>query len=103
MKNYVFVYYNEPISGDMPMKEVAKVWKAWFGELGASLVDAGNPFADGGQAVEKSGVSTIENHPATGYTIVKAASMDDAVALAQGCPVLDVPGGAVRVYETLPM
>jgi hypothetical protein len=54
-------------------------------------------------AVEKSGVSTIENHPASGYSIVKASSLDEAVDLAKGCPILEEPAGAVRVYETLPM
>jgi hypothetical protein len=54
-------------------------------------------------AVEKSGVSKIENHPSTGYSIVKAASMDEAVELAKGCPVLEAKNGAVRVYEAMPM
>jgi hypothetical protein len=103
MKNYVFVYYNDFDPSQPPKDDVKAAWGAWFGGLGDKLVDAGNPFNSGGQAVEKSGVSTIENHPATGYTIVKAESMDDASELAKGCPVLDEKNGAVRVYETLPM
>ena len=92
--------------GDAPMEEVKKAWGAWFGKLGDSLVDAGNPFNDNGKAVEKSGVSDIENHPSSGYSIVKAKSMDEAVELAKGCPLLGDGGpdeGAVRVYETVPM
>jgi hypothetical protein len=104
VKNYVFVYYSATKASDVPMDAVKAAYGQWFGQLGDKLVDAGNPFNDGGQAVEKSGVSTIENHPASGYTIVKAASMNEAVKMAQGCPLLESgEGAAVRVYETLPM
>ncbi|MBX4197443.1 YciI family protein [Candidatus Saccharibacteria bacterium] len=102
MKNYVYLYYNQG-TNQAPSEEVAKAWGDWFGKLGDKLVDAGNPFNSGGKAVEKSGVSTIENWPATGYSIVKASSLDEAVEWAKDCPVLEEPKGAVRVYETLPM
>lgn len=37
--------------------------------------------------------------PASGYSIIKADSLDAAVKMAQGCPVLQ--GGAkISVYET---
>ena len=101
MKNYVFVYYDS--SNTEAGEETAKAWGEWFGKLGDKLVDAGNPFNSGGKAVEKSGVTTIENHPATGYSIVKADSLDAAVDMAQGCPLLSSDKAAVRVYETLPM
>ncbi len=103
MKNYVMIYYNNGTRQGVSPEESKAEWGAWFGKLGDSIVDAGNPFGSGGKAVEKSGVSTIKNHPATGYTIVKANSLDDAVELAKDCPVLEEPDGAVRVYETLPM
>jgi len=106
MTNYVFVYYNGGSMGDGTMEEVKAAWGAWFGELGESLVDAGNPFNDNGMAVEKSGANAIENHPSSGYSIVKADSMDAAVEMAKGCPMLadgGPEGGAVRVYETMPM
>lgn len=102
MKNYVYIYYNNGTQ-QAPSEEVAKAWGAWFGKLGDKLVDAGNPFNTGGKAVEKSGVSTIENHPATGYSIVKAESLEAASDMAKDCPVLEEPDGAVRVYETMPM
>jgi hypothetical protein len=102
MTNYVFVYYNEAVT-EPSTEEGKAAWGAWFGSIGEKLVDGGNQFNGGGMAVEKSGVAKIENYPATGYTIVKAASMEEATEIAKGCPVLDAPGGAIRVYETLPM
>lgn len=103
MKNYVLVYYNKGIRADVSPEDFKAEWGKWFGGLADKIVDAGNPFKDGGMAVEKSGVSKIVNYPSTGYSIVKAESMDDAVEMAKGCPVLNEPDGAVRVYETLPM
>jgi Resolvase, N terminal domain len=38
----------------------------------------------------------------TGYSIVSADSLDAAVELAKGCPVLEI-GGAVDVYEAIAM
>ena len=99
MGKYVFEYYD---TKNMSKEDSMPAWNAWFGEQGDKVMDAGNPFADGGQAVEPSGVTTIENWPCTGYTIVKAESMDEAVAMAKSCPVV-ASGGTVRVYEALPM
>jgi len=38
----------------------------------------------------------------SGYSIVSADSLDAAVELAKGCPVLEI-GGAVDVYEAIKM
>jgi hypothetical protein len=103
MKNYVFVYYDGNEQGSEPMEDTTKAWMDWFGGLGDKVVDAGNPFNNNGMAVEKSGVSKIENYPATGYSIIKAHNMEDAVKLTKGCPLLDADKTAVRVYEALPM
>lgn len=102
MKNFVYIYYNKGGIGDAPMEEVKKAWEAWFGQLGDKLVDGGNPFGDKPKAVSQDGVMDVKDMPATGYSIVKAASMDEAVEMAKGCPVIDAPG-AVCVYETSPM
>jgi hypothetical protein len=103
VKNYVLIYFNNGVRDGVSPEDFKAEWGNWFGGLGDTLVDAGNPFNTGGQAVEKSGVTTIENWPSTGYSIVKAETMDDAVEMAKTCPVLNEPDGAVRVYETMPM
>ena len=103
MKNYVLIYYNKGMREGISTEDFKAEWGKWFGGLGDKLVDAGNPFNADGKAVEKSGVTTIENWASTGYSIVKASSMDEAVEMAKGCPVLNEPEGAVRVYETMPM
>jgi hypothetical protein len=75
-------------------------WGQWFGDLGAAVLDGGNPFGAstkvtaGGRADAASGI--------TGYSIVDAADLEAAADLAKGCPVL-AAGGTVDVYEALDM
>ena len=76
-------------------------WGAWFGSLGAALVDGGNPFA-ASRTVHADGSSTEGGGGLTGYSIVGAADLAAAADLAKGCPLL-ADGGTVEVYETVPM
>ena len=99
MGKYVYIYY----AGAGSDGGTAEEWGKWFGELGDKLVDGGNPFKPGGQAVHQGGVMAIQDKPATGYSIVAAGSMDEATKMAKGCPLMSVEGGAVCVYEALPM
>jgi hypothetical protein len=56
----------------------------------AKTVGPGGSVSDGG------------SRGVTGYSIVSAESLDAAVALAKGCPVVEI-GGAVDVYEAISM
>jgi hypothetical protein len=94
MGKYVLVYKG----GGMPdteeeQKQAMEAWGAWFGSLGDAVVDVGNPF---GASKALNGGSTSG---LTGYSILSADSIDDAVKKAEGCPIRE-RGGAVEVYET---
>jgi hypothetical protein len=98
MANYVFIYKG----GGVPESEeegqrVMQAWMTWLGGLGASVVDQGAPFGASG-SVGNGGPSGL-----TGYSIVTASSLDDAVSKANGCPILESADGSVEVYETLAM
>lgn len=87
-------------------EEQAKVmaaWGAWMGSLGEALLDPGNAV---GQAKTISADGSVSvgggTSPVTGYTLVDAANIDDAVALAKGCPILE-SGGSIEVGETIDM
>ena len=99
MKKYLYIYYNKNTEMAGSMED----WMNWFKELGDKLVDGGNPLSGGAQAVSKEGVMDVKDMPATGYSLVKAASMEEAVEMAKGSPVMNAPSGAVCVYETMPM
>ena len=81
MGKYVYAYKG----GGMPESEeegkrIMEAWTSWFGGLGDSVVDMGNPF---GASAAVGGGSTSG---ITGYSIVTAGSLDDALAKAEGCP-----------------
>jgi hypothetical protein len=105
MANYVLLFTGGS-SGrtEAERAKVMEAWGGWFGKLGDKVVDAGNPFAAEVKMVSNGG-SVHEGalgDPATGYSILKASSLNAAADLAKGCPVLQ-SGGKVTVYEITPM
>jgi hypothetical protein len=83
--------------------ESMKVWTDWFGSIGASLKDGGNPFARAMTVTADGSVKDGSNGTQlTGYTIVTAASIEAATDIAKGSPVLQ-DGGTVTVYELVNM
>jgi uncharacterized protein YndB with AHSA1/START domain len=70
-------------------------WTAWFDQLGDSLEDRGNP-AFCSRALGDCGPGTVLG----GYTLISADSLDDALALAQGHPLVGGGfGGGVEIGE----
>jgi hypothetical protein len=101
MTNYLLVYHG----GGMPESEAARAkelaaWGSWFESLGAAVVDVGNPVGRA-QTIDSSGAVREGGgaNPSSGYTILQADSINEAVGLAKGCPVIH-NGGSVEVAET---
>ena len=104
MTNYVFAYTGgNGVAADEAERnaQMAK-WGQWFGELGSAVVDGGAATGTAKTVGPGSSVSDGGSRSLTGYSIVSAGSLDAAVELAKGCPVLEV-GGAVDVYEAISM
>jgi hypothetical protein len=101
MANYLLAYHG----GSMPETDAARAqvmaaWGAWYQNLGAAVVDGGNPVGHA-RTIANSGATSEGGgaNPVTGYSIIKADSLDAAVALAKGCPIL-AGGGSIEVCET---
>jgi hypothetical protein len=100
MAKYLLAYKGGAMAQTEAEQQAAmEAWGGWFGSLGDAVVDPGNPFGpakavgtDG--AVQDGGPSGL-----TGYSVLKADSLDAATDLTKDCPVL-ATGGAVEVYET---
>jgi hypothetical protein len=101
MGNYLFLYH-----GGMPPttpeegEAVMKAWTDWFGGIGEGVVDAGNPTSTT-KTVGSGGV-TDGSSAVNGYSVIKADSLDAAVALAKGSPQL-ASGGTVEVVQVDPI
>ena len=63
-----------------------RVWTSWFGTLGDSVVDMGNPFS-ASSTVTAEGLANGGTSKLGGYSIVNAESLTEAAQKADGCPV----------------
>jgi hypothetical protein len=99
MTNYVLAFRGQPDRGAVAGEEEA--WGAWFGRIGASIIDRGNRVASTHTVAAANG-----GDPATavltGYVIVAANDLAGATDLARGCPGLS-NGVSVEVAEVMSM
>jgi len=75
-------------------------WVQWFGDLGEAVIDGGAPF--GASTALGAGGRADATAALTGFSILRADTLEAAAGLAKGCPVL-TRGGTVEVYETIDM
>ena len=104
MAKYLFVYHGgSRASNEAEVKKTMDAWGAWFGALGAAVIDGGNPVG-ASSTVHANGSVTATGgaNPASGYRLIAAASMEDAVAKAKNCPLL-AAGGSVEVAAAMDM
>ena len=104
MSKFVFAYRGGRGMAATPeaQEKVMAEWGAWFGSLGANLVDGGSPFGAAVTIQSHGGSAEGGSAALTGYSIVDASDLTAAAGLAKGCPLL-ADGGTVDIYEALPM
>src|ERR1700681_3181306 len=100
MANYLLLYHG----GGMPdtdeeKQKVMAAWGKWMKQCGDNLVDAGNPCSNS-KSVSKDNTGEVSGGRVTGYSVIKANSMDEAVKAAQMVPLVVDGSGSVDVYET---
>ena len=84
-------------------ERVMKAWTDWMGGLGKALVDGGNPAGQSKTIAANGKVSDGGGaNPSTGYSILEARSLDDAVGLSKGCPIFK-SGGSVEFAVLMAM
>ncbi len=102
MPDYIIAYHGgkKPESPEEGAKQMAK-WQAWVGGLGDAVVNPGTPLGKS-KIVSSGGVSDDGgSNSLTGFSIVKADSMDAALEMAKECPFLDI--GTLEVAEVMEM
>ena len=104
MAKYLFVYHGG--SNPESEEEAAKVmddWGNWLGSMGAAVIDGGNPVGQS-TTINPDGSVTANGgaNPASGYSLIEASDLDDAIAKAKGCPVLKADG-SVELAEAFDM
>jgi hypothetical protein len=84
-----------------PTEEVKTAWGAWFGSVGARLVDPGSPFGRGAELTRdgRTDLTLDSPSPLVGYCILNADSLHEAEELVGTMPIID----SVRIYEAQSM
>jgi hypothetical protein len=102
MAKFLYLYTGGQMA-ETPEAQEAEMqeWVSWFGTLGDSVVDIGNPFG-ASTTVTNGGSSDGGASKLGGYSIITAESLEAAATNTKGCPVLQ-SGGSVEVYEAIPM
>lgn len=102
MSDYIFAYHGgkKPESPEQGAELMAK-WQAWIECLGETMVNPGTPLGMS-KTVSADGVADDGGpNPLSGFSVVSAASIEDAVEIAKTCPFLEM--GTIEVAEMMKM
>jgi hypothetical protein len=103
MAQFVIIYLggNQPSSPEESKQHYSK-YMEWLSSLGDKAISPANPLkgthtVNSDRTVTDGGATTM-----SGYTIIEADSIEDALNIAKACPFLDI-GGSLEVSELVNM
>jgi hypothetical protein len=100
MTKYILMYYG----GKRPetpeeFTGVMEAWRSWTEEMGKAVLDSGNPVSQVAHVAPDKVSRGANGAVPTGYSLIQAENMEQAIQIAQTTPVVQQGGQAV-VYET---
>jgi hypothetical protein len=103
MERFLIIYHGAPGGEPETAEHEPARWAAWLDSLGAAVIDRGGLSH---AAVEiksrllgpKAATSTI-----SGYTLIQASDFNEAVRVAEQCPIFDTQGWAEVARLTTPL
>ena len=113
MSKYLVLYQSEAaLSGVSVTEMLAKstpgqmaagmaAWHAWHQKCGAAVIDLGAPLDN--STTVTGGAAAPGKTSITGYTMLQAGSMEEAVALMKDHPHFHMPGSSVQILECVQM
>ena len=102
MPKFLVTYHGgEGMPADPDARQQAMAaFGAWAKGAGEALMDPGSPLGPS-KTVSQAGVTTDRaSAPASGYTLLQADSLDDAVGLVEDHPFIG-RGGSLEVHEAI--
>ncbi|MFP5039457.1 YciI family protein [Parasediminibacterium sp. JCM 36343] len=115
MKAFLLIFRRDAVTvseekrSPAEMEQMMKYWMDWIGGIAAQgkLLDPGNRLAVEGKVLKPNNI--IVDGPYVevkesigGYIAVKADSLEEALELSKGCPILNVNGN-VEIREIIKM
>lgn len=103
MTQFVLVYLggNQPTNPEEAGKHFEK-YMEWLASLGDSVVIPTIPLKDTTTVSPDGAIKEGGSSAMSGFSIIKADSMEAALSIAQACPFLEI-GGSLEVSELMEM
>lgn len=103
MSEFIFTYHGgKKPSSPEEGAELMKKWKAWEEDLGSALIKPGSPVGKT-KLIGSTGLLDQESsNPISGFSILKAENMEQAIQLLKTCPHMELDG-TLEVSEIMKM
>ena len=112
MTKYMLLYWGSPTAqtewkpSPEEMQQVFAQWQAWKDKFKAQVVDIGDGLQPRGKLLKQDGQLMDGPLPeakeiVTGYSIIQAKSMEEAVKVAGECPIFAMPGATTEIRELM--
>lgn len=100
MPEFLFAYHGgtTPQTREEGEKAMA-AWQGWFVGMGKAVVNPGNPVGMSKTVTAKGVADNGGTNPLSGFSVVSAGNMAEAVEMAKGCPMVVDGTGSVEVAE----
>jgi len=101
MKQFVLVYLggNQPSSEEESKNHFSK-YMEWLSSLGEAAVIPTIPLKDTSTVSSDRSIKAGGSSAMSGFSVIKADSLEAALSIAQNCPFLDI-GGTLEVSEMM--
>lgn len=92
MERYLIVYRGATVDEAEGPRHDPVRWNAWFDSLGAALVDRGGLARSSVEVPSRLRGPKTSSASLSGYSIISAPDFNEAVRLAEACPIFDEKG-----------
>lgn len=92
MERYLIVYRGSTVDEAEGPQHNPEEWDKWFEMLGSALVDRGSLALSSVQMPSRLLGPKLSSASLSGYSVIAAADFNEAVSLAEECPIFDEKG-----------
>jgi len=92
MEHFLIVYRGAPGGTPEASEHNPGKWSAWFETLGTAVIDRGSLTHNSVEVTSRLLGPKLSGSTLAGYSLVAAADFNDAVRLAEECPIFDEHG-----------